>query len=310
MEFEFVLNGTCKEKRIPEFPLISPNGIQCGSVEVKEGKAFVSICMPKATRNDNIKPFVCEDMEMLEVIIETLNNQLSNLLSDSISCRLKKIECNITQKVAGNCTCSQVLDLLNTSFNDHVNVIYEGPSASGKYNREKQSLLIKVKNYYHLKCYNKTLDAKRHGVNEVEDELLRIEVVMQDRVIKRVIGNKQNLQDVLQEETLIKVIEEYKRIFLEDIVDGHVKPCLNGITDILVESLFETNNALETIALNRSLIIDQNILRKALKKWYEIRGMSVERAKRNSDKKICDLKKYKLPRDAIKTISEFKKQCM
>lgn len=288
--------------------LMNREGVPFGFVEaVKRNKAIVEFCLPKFLRENNLAPFTYKDFSALDDVWNCLECQLSALFDDLSKCRLQHIEVNISGENVGNCTCSSVLDLMNRSFPETVNVVFEGAAAKCKYMKEKQSLKIVVKNYFALKVYNKTLDAKRHGI-ATEEGLLRIEVVMCDRTIKRLYGGLPTLRDILRKESLLLVIGEYKRIF-SWIVQERIKPCLNDITQILRESLREVNKPVETIAQLRMIIVDQEVFRKALCKWYLDQGYNPVRAKRNADNKIFQLKKYKLPQDVIKTIKAFHALC-
>jgi hypothetical protein len=104
----------------------------------------------------------------------------------------------------------------------------------------------------------------------VENGLLRIEVVMQDRTIRRVFGEQPGLFDVLEEGALGRVIIEYGRILKYDMMKKHIIPCLNGITSRLTESLMDTGKLSEKIFLEKEIILDVELLRNALKKWYEL----------------------------------------
>ena len=50
---------------------------------------------------------------------------------------------------------------------------------------------------YVLKCYDKSAEQRKSGNTEVEDGLLRIELVMQDRVLKRLFAKRPTMREVL-----------------------------------------------------------------------------------------------------------------
>jgi len=83
-----------------------------------------------------------------------------------------------------------------------------------------------------------------------------------------------------------------------------------AVADTLFNTLTEKDSQLETIALHKELIMDAEILHKALVRWYASKGYSEERAKRNADAYICKNRiKYGFPKNVIDTMREFKKLC-
>ena len=189
-------------------------------------------------------------------------------------------------------------------------MVYQRASLKCKYDKETETLIIRKRNYYVLKSYDKTLEQRKKGRFDVGNGLLRIETVMQDRTIQKLFGEYCTIRDILTEKGLMEIIREYKRIFTEDIINGHILPCLSDVQEILFSSLMETDSLVETIALRKELIMDEELLRKALLKWYKSKGYSGERAKRNTATQICRCRvKYEFPKDAINTLREFKKIC-
>ena len=309
VELTFELDKENLRRLSDRYNLLNEQGRIFGSVEVLRRKVNVKFNSPKYVRENNLIPFSRNDFIKLNSMWLCLERQLSALFGDLSKCRLKNIECNITLKIVGRCALSQVLDLINRSFTDTVNVVYEGVSAKCKYMKEKQSLIIKVKNYFTLKIYNKTLEAMRKGIS-AEEGLLRIEIVMLDRTIKRLFsGRVPNLCELLCQKSLRLFIKEYKRIFSQGILEKYIKPCLSDITNILHESLHETGNPKDTIVLLSGIIVDQEVYRRALCRWYRDRGFAPQRARRNADNQIFRLKKYGLPQDVIATIKAFNQLC-
>jgi len=302
--FELVLSGVEKDKFVQPQPLLNQHGNKYGEIGVKHGKIYLSVNLPKFIRGDNVKAFSVMDMIKLDTIRDDLVITLKNLFGDEFESKLTSIECNITQKVSGDSTCSQVLNLINRSFYDETNVVYQRASSKCRHLKENETVIIRSKNYYVLKCYNKSLEQWKSGNKGVEGGILRIEIVLQDRAITKLFGKKTSISDVLQRKGLEKVIEEYRRIFVEDVINKHIRPCLTDIRKILTESLVNTGSPTETIAKHREIIVDVEVLRVALKRAYEIRGM-----KDNSRKIISDMKKYDLPKDVLRTVKEFHKSC-
>lgn len=303
LEFEIILHGVDADTVLPLQPLVNPLGMEYGRAEVRDGKAQIGICLPKFTRSDNVKPYSISDLITLEIIRNEFEDTLKVLLGDIKDCRLKSIECNITQRVAQGCTPSQVMELIHRSYHHTTNMLYEHSSAECKYRKEKEYLSIPRRGYYKIKCYDKTREQRDKGNLGVEENLLRIEIVMLRRIIDKLFGENSTVQDVLCAKSIYRVMEEYSRIFNEEIV-RHIKEGLTGISDLLFESLTQTDSPVETLAQFRDIVVDVEVLRKALKRWYDLRGRSD-----GSRQTIHSMKKYNLPQNVIATIKEFRKSC-
>lgn len=304
VEFEFVLSGVDAGKRLASQPLKNVNGREFGRIEIKEGKASVGICLPKFIRKDNVSPFSIADMPLLGTVRNDLKFALDALSVNTSECWIKSAECNITQKTIGTSTPDQALNLIHRSYTDTTNQVYEGPSKRCKYLKERETLIIRVKNYYMIKCYNKSLQQRNEGNADIEDGILRIELVMQDRIIRRLFGKKISIFEVLQEHNLKKVIAEYERIFSEDLMRKHIEPCLKGITALLVESLMETGKPAKTIYKYKEIIVDAELLRNAIKRWHEL-----WHEQDHSRQGLYRLKEYNLPVGVIRTIQAFLDSC-
>jgi len=294
-------NKSLRKKREP-IRLKNLTGSDSGIVEVYDGRAEIAMCLPKYVRKDNVRPFSCKDMMMIDAIKTHMISQLHSCLGDLSGCFLKSVEVNQTLQVAENCSCSQLLNLLNRCYED--TITYQGSSPNCRYLKELQTLIYRKKNYYVLKCYNKTLEQHKNGNLDVEEDLARIEIIFQDRTLKRLFGSNIGLEDILNRPALSMVIEEYKRIFVDDIIEKHVVPGLKGMQRVLFVSLTQTNSVVKTLALYREIVVDDEVLRRALKAWYEARNMSD-----NSRQEILSLKKFNLPQNVIKTLKQFHKSC-
>ena len=313
--FELVIGGANEVLRLDSTPLKNKRGYEFGTVGVDKGKIRICISLPKIIRADNIIPYSMADFVMLEVvnndIDQTLKHALDGTIDDSVdvlSAKAKSIECNITKRVVGKSTPSQVLNMLNRSYYEGTNVVYQRASAICQYDKENETVIIKRPNYYVLKAYDKSLQQLKSGKAHIEAGLLRIEVVMQYRVINKLFNGNSTIRNVLTEQGLLEIIKAYKRIFIDDIIKGHILPCVNDATNILFNTLKETDSQLEAIALHKELIMDEEILRKALERWYKFKGY--ERARRNTDTYVSRCRtKYGFPRNVLDTLRDFKNHC-
>ena len=305
--FEISFQGEYKNS--PHHDLTNEMGKTYGSIEVKENQAILKLVLPKFIRDNNIHPFSIMDSMYLEFIKNDCEKQLKQLLGDEINSKVKSIECNITKSPSGEANISDVLNLLNHAFLsfERDNIKYVGSHKKCKLKEELHSVIIKKPHKYIIKAYNKTLQQKNDSStqNDITDELLRIEIVMVERTIKKIFGEKTTLSDILTNKSLLEIIREYKRIFYDDIAP-QIRKYLDSCYKLLVESLCETESISETVAKERELIPDKKVLKKAIRRYRKMQGIS-DNAHRDSE---LYAKKYNLPKDTILTIHDFKESCV
>jgi len=314
--FELAIDGTNKGLFLDKTPLENRFGYKYGDVKIDKGKIHTNINLPNYLRKTNTIPFGLVDSIHLGSVLNDIEQGLNNVLygkidddSDVMKSTAKSIECNITMRVMGNATCSQVLNLINRAFYEGTNLVYQRASVKCRYDKENETVIIKKKNYYTLKCYDKSLEQSREG-NIVENGLLRIEIVMLDRLIRKLFVGKSTIRDVLTKKGLIRIIDEYKRIFIEDVINEHIKPCLSEVEKILFTSLVETGKQKETLVLYKEIIVDEQVLRKALIRWYKLNDNDEKSARQNASSYISRYKpKYGFPENIIDTIRAFSKLC-
>lgn len=299
-------------KNLPKQPLVNEQGKKYGSVEVKEKKATLALVLPQFIRDTNIQPFTITDSICLEMINYDCAKQLKQLLGVELHSEVKSIECNITQKVSEGTTQSDVLNLLNHAFltSERDNLKYVGAGKECKYKEETHTVIVKKPHYYILKAYDKTeqqkMDNKHQNRNSdtVPDGLLRVEIIMVERTLKKMFGDKMSFSDILTRDSLIEILREYKQIFCTDI-KKNVEKYRDSCKGLLVESLCDTESVDLTVARERELIPDKVILKRAIQEWQRIRTVS-DNSARDSE---YYAKKYELPQNVIRTLHDFKKSC-
>ncbi|WP_313164003.1 hypothetical protein [Sedimentibacter sp.] len=303
--FEIIFEGDLKE--LSKHNLINEQGKRYGTVEINHGKATVVLILPKFIRENNIQPFTLIDSIYLDLIKDDCEQQLKKIFGTSnLESKIKAIEVNITKRVSGNANISDVLDLLSKALllKEQDNLKYVGQSKKCRLKEEIHTVIIKRPHYYLVKAYDKTEQMRKLGI-KVSDGLLRIEIIMIERTIERLFGSKTTFQDILTKDSLVSLLREYKRIFCYEIIEDKVKKYLNSCVILLLESLCDTESPIETIAVERDLIVDKEVLRKALRKWQRMRNVSD-----NSSRDVeLYAKKYFLPEDVVLTLHDIKDSC-
>lgn len=303
--FEVTFGGNLKD--FPEVPLVNDQGKCYGCLSVDKGTASLKLVLPRFMRENNQKPFSLVDSIYLEGIRNDVSDQLRRFLGEGdFNSTVKSVEVNITQTVSGKAKVSDVLNALSkallTGKRDHLK--YIGPNKDCKLKEDTRTLLAKKNHHYTVKAYDKSFEMRRAGEKDVPDGLLRIEIVMVDRTLSKLFGNKVSFEDILTKESLLKVLREYKTIFCDEIIPK-VKKYLSGSSLLLTECLCDYESVVQTIALHREVIIDKLVLKKALKKWMGMRGVS------NNSSKFANryAEKYELPEDVIETLKAFRLAC-
>lgn len=312
-EFELALTGQ-NMKDLLKQPLINAQGREYGSVEASKGKGTIVLNLPKFVRDNNILPYSITESIKLEIIKNDCEYQLKRIFGNNMNTQITKIEVNVTQKVSGNATQSDVQRLFHHAALPHASgdiSIFVGPNRKCVLKNEDHSTRIPHKHYWYAKIYDKTQDIvdKRRKFNlpvdDVPQGLLRIEIALVDRTLTKLFGAKKTLSDVLTQKNLLEVLREYKRIFCDELVDKMIKPYLNACVEKLVESLTETENPIKTIAKERELIPDVLVLKKALSRYMKMRGKTNNAAR--DAKRYAE--QYELPVDTVMTIKDFKCSC-
>lgn len=311
LEFELALVGK-DMKDLQKQPLINTQGFQYGSVEAKNGKAMIQINLPKFVRGNNIIPYSILESISLEIIRNDCIEQLEKIFNNCLNTQVNRIEVNITQKVSGNATVKDVLNLLchATLSSQFDNVKYVGKNKQDleSYKEESHSVITRKPHYWVGKFYNKTEQITKEyikyniPVDDIPQDLLRIEFVLVERTLKKLFKNKRTLSDVLVTKNIIEILREYKKIFSNEIIEQSIIPYLNCCTKKLFETMIEMGSPIEAIAKDRELIPDAKVLQRALKKYMKWKGVTNNSAR--DTKRYVE--KFDLPIDCLMTISAFK----
>lgn len=282
-------------------------------MECVGGKIRAYVNAVHAIRPNNIRPLGIVDTVKLELVKTKVVDYMKSYLRDNLgkqysegyidNLKVTRLECNLTLKCCGRATPSDVLSLLDLAFDE--TGMRRKRKEKSEYEKVNKSWVHYKPKEYKLKCYDKTLEQHEKGNPLVESNLLRIEVVFIDRSLKRMYGKKRTLSDILTRKSIEVLCQEYKRVLTEDIISKNIVPCLDYCVQRVFESLTYSESGKEiseSIARHRELIVDIEVLRRALKRWYKFRHMND-----NTKQVICQYRKKNLglPEDVIKTIRMF-----
>lgn len=312
LEFSFGV-ADMENLYLPQEELKNKAGNTIVRLDCISGKVRAYVNAVHCIRPSNVKPFGVADAIKLELvkgrvtdfIQEYLQKHLKGRYSEEViqNMTVKALEVNITMLCVGGATPSDVISLLDLALDK--TTIHRRRKRQTKYAKVNTGCLFSKAKEYRLKVYDKTEEQHQKGNPLVEKNLLRIEVVFIDRSLRRMFGERRGLLDVLSVQAIETMCWEYKQVLEQDIINGSVKPCLKNCVAQLLKSLqsAETGHEISAaIAQCKELIPDIEVLRKALKRWYEWRGI-----KDISKQIICHYRKrnFRFPEGVIKTIKVF-----
>lgn len=278
LEYKIALDGMDKlylEKEV----LKNTAGNTIVEIDCVGGKVRVYVNAVNSIRPNNVKPIGIVDAiklelvqpQVIEFIKGYLQKHLQNQYSDVFINNLKvvSLEVNLTLPCVGGATPSDVIHLMDMALDK--TVVFRKRKPTCKCDKVNTSCLYSKPKEYRLKIYDKTCEQHEKGNPLVEKNLLRIECVLIDRRLNRAFGeDKRKLKDILSKQAIEVMCEEYKKIFTEDII-----PCVSTYLTNCKKQLYESltysttgKEISETIMRCREVIVDIEVLRKALKSFY------------------------------------------
>lgn len=315
MEYAFEIEGLEHFSFDEEEPLINANGNIIAKISCTNGKLMAYINVVHAIRLDNVHPLSLTDSIRLQIIEMQVTEYMKDCLKKHLKSKdysdsyiedlnVKELECNLTIQTYGKAKPHDLIALFDLAFDR--TVVHKKRKKREMYEKEFTSCWHTEPKQYKVKCYNKTLEQYDNRNTNVAPDLLRVEIVFIDRSLKRMFGEKRPLSKILTQKSLVILCKEYKRVF-EEIINTQIKPCLSYCTARLFESLTYSDTGSEiseTIARHKELIVDLEVLRRALKKYYQYKGVN------DNSKQAISYYRQKdmgLPEDVLKTLKLFHK---
>ena len=246
------------------------------------GKIRAYINAVHSIRLNNVIPFRISDAIKLELVRSQvidfmqsyLKKHLQNKYSDEFIKNLKvtALEVNITLPCAGTATPSDVIHLFDMALDK--TVVFRKRKTKSKCAKSNIGVQYTKPKEYRLKIYDKTAEQNERNNILVEKNLLRIECVFIDKSLKKMFLDKRTIEDILTKRAISTLCSQYHYVLTEDIIKQYIVPYLNVCKETLFESLLQSDSGKEisdTIVKHRELIVDIEVLRQALKKWYKFR---------------------------------------
>ena len=274
------------------------------------GRLSAFVNLPHAVRPNNVQPFQLSDCISLELVrnqvVEFMRSCLQKHLKDKYSeeflsqLTVTKLECNLTIKCVGDCKPKDVIKLFEKAF-PKVTVYKETDDKGKPHKKPERGITTTKAHEWVLKVYDKSYQLRKDGDLSVESDLIRVELVFLDRMLDRMYSNKRSLEDILTRKAIKTLIDQYQVTF-DEICENELKNVLNACTQEVFESLtYSTsgNEVSDTVARCKEFIVDIEVLRKALQRWYKFRGMPD-----NSKRMVFYYRNgnFGIPKDVLKTV--------
>lgn len=274
------------------------------------GRLSAFVNLPHAIRPNNAQPFQLSDCIKIELVrnqvVEFMHSCLQKNLKDKYSeeflsqLTVTKLECNLTIKCVGACKPKDVIKLFEKAFPKVT--VYKETDDKGKSHRKPERGITTTKAHeWVLKVYDKSYQLRKDGNLHVESDLIRVELVFLDRMLDRMYSNKKSLENILTRKSIKTLIDQYQVTF-DEICENELKSMLNSCTQEVFESLTYSTSGKEisdTVARCKEFIVDIEVLRKALQRWYKFRGMPD-----NSKRMVSYYRNgnFGIPIDVLKTV--------
>ena len=284
---------------LPEENLTNESGNDIMKISCWGGKLSAYVNLPNAIRPNNVQPFQLSDCIKIELVrnqvIEHMRSYLQKHLKDKYSdeflsmMSVTKMECNLTIKCVGNCKPKDVIRLFERSFAKVT--VYKETDPNGKTHRKPERGITTTKPF----------QQRQAGNLKVESNLIRVELVFLDRMLDRMYSSKKSLEDILTRKAIKALIDQYQETF-DEICKKNIMPMLNACVQEIFECLTcstPRKEVSETLIKCKELIVDTEVLRKALKKWY------VFKKQPDSSKRIVSFYREKnmgFPEDVLRTL--------
>lgn len=309
----FQMQLTIKGLETATFPkesITNESGKDIAWIECLGGKVSAYVNLPHAVRPNNIQPFQLSECIQIDLInnkvVEYMKAYLQKHLKGNYSDEILKqlnvssMECNITIKCVGKCRPKDVINLFEKSV-DKAHIYKEARNKKKPFRKDEDSFYYAKSHYFELKVYNKSKEQNDRGNPLVERNLIRVELRFIERMLDNMYGNKKSLEDILTRKAIRTLIDQYQATFNE-ICENSIKPMLDGCVQEVFECLTTSTSGKEVseaLYKCKECIVDIEVLRVSLKRWYEFKKQPDSSRRRIAYYRDND---FGMPEDVLRTV--------
>lgn len=256
----------------------------------------IGIILPRAIRQNNNIGFRVSDTKMLLDVVQTINRALKTMISrDWSELLVKQIEvaCTVDMGCVDELTVDSIMSFMSRVFlqvdrpskeRNIKNSVRTKPImkyVTGKRRNGHTFLKDEVtKSFETSICTNRRLKFKCYSKGAFSEfggdtSIFRLEGVYCERGIIHVLKKKDGyitLQDVLKQDAIRKFIDQFKVDYAE-IVLPQMRGFLKEAEQLMFDQLHHSS-AYNALLINRDVVYDMRIYRKALKRYYKEQNKS------------------------------------
>lgn len=288
-----IVSGCSITKEIV-YPIDSKNPIL--KLKPKGNKTEIAVILPRAIRDNNNVGFRISDMKQLAEAVQLVNRALKQIIGrDGSELCVTELEVAVTVDlvIVDELTINSAMNFLASVLlrqdtpnkeDNKVNAVHTKPMqkfVTGKkrnncnfiYDEVTKSLETSLWSNRRLKwkAYSKGAYSEFGG----DTSIFRLESVYCEKGMRYVLGNKDGyitLQDVLKPKAIKGFISQFKIDYTE-IVAPRIRGYLDETKQIVFETLQKTS-AYNSLLINKDIIVDMRIYRRALKEYYKVNNKS------------------------------------
>ena len=266
-------------------------------IRPKGDRTQIAIILPRTIRDNNNIAFRASDCKYLSDVIQKVNRTLKQAIQrDWSELFVSELEVAVTVDlgVPDELTTDSALNFLSRAL-----LRQDRPNKESKYSNAVRTAPCQkyvtgqkrkncdfvydetTKSFETMLWSNKRLKFKAYSKGAYSEfggdtSIFRLEGVYCERGIRQVIGGEKDgyitLQDVLTQRAIKGFIAQFRKDYTE-IVAPRIRGFLNEARHLVYDTL-ERTSAYNALLINRDIVYDIKIYRKALKKYYKTQGKS------------------------------------
>lgn len=289
--------------------LITVHGNKYGYVQIFSNRIECVLNMPKARGTSktetNLVPFSLYNRVYIEIIKQDVLGRLKEILGSGFTSQVKTCELTYCVPVESNREIDTLITLLRDTFAEskrQSSVYYIKDMDPDLYVQDIQAtgyISPAISNSYRIKVYNK---GRELGL---ERDILRVEIILMNRYLKKLLKGKTTIEDVLSAETVAVLINEYKKIYEKSIAPALGKR-FNQVVEELYYRMVETKKITRTFLELREHVYCLEVFIRAYRRYAKENSVS--------DNAVCRMgtyikKKYGLDNTVLELLRQLHDNC-
>lgn len=250
--------------------LKNSDGTVYGNIKSKGENIKLTFNLPLMIREYNLIPFGLSDKSDVGYIKNKLMFDLKRVYGENIKYILPNaIEVNVTKRLYES-SVSDVLRLIRYAYlkdKEQLSIwVNKGENACKEITTGV--LTQTIINEYRLKAYDKSKQMRLSGVN-VDNDIIRLELIFQGRRIRQALGRECSVFDVLDNYDILIDLFEHK---FNHEVKEKIRKFLSSAKNEMFECLTNGEKSKDVFSKYRDAIVDSKQIQKAMERFYIFTG--------------------------------------